>query len=172
MLQHQHAPGQLTNLLRVAVEDSLDAPIRQVAAITVKNLVKADWDEQGETHTCRGTQTLLQEGIGQPARLLAASKHGRPRCSHALLRSNLQIALLGYHADEGKGSSLPEADRAAVRDNLVEGIVRAPPAVRSQLGECAKYVVHTDYPDHWPTLLPSIVAHLSTQVGVRSAGNA
>jgi hypothetical protein len=67
--------------------------------------------------------------------------------------------------DEGKGSSLPEADRAAVRDNLLPGIVHAPPAVRSQLGECAKYVVHTDYPEHWPALLPSIVAHLSTQVG-------
>ena len=70
-------------------------------------------------------------------------------------------------ADEGKGSSLSEADRAAVRDNLLQGIVRAPPAVRSQLGECAKYVVHTDYPQHWPSLLPSIVAHLGTQVSAR-----
>jgi importin-7 len=47
-LQHQHMPGQLTNLLRVAVEDSVDAAVRQVAAITFKNLVKADWDAQGE----------------------------------------------------------------------------------------------------------------------------
>jgi Importin-beta N-terminal domain len=47
-LQYQHSPGQLTNLLRVAVEDSLDAAVRQVAAITFKNLVKADWDAQGE----------------------------------------------------------------------------------------------------------------------------
>ena len=70
-------------------------------------------------------------------------------------------------ADEGKGSSLSEADRAAVRDNLLQGIVRAPPAVRSQLGECAKYVVHTDYPQDWPSLLPSIVAHLGTQVSAR-----
>ena len=61
---------------------------------------------------------------------------------------------------------MSEADRAAVRDNLLQGIVRAPPAVRSQLGECAKYVVHTDYPQRWPALLPSIVAHLGTQVSI------
>lgn len=52
-----------------------------------------------------------------------------------------------------------------MRENLLEGIVRAPPAVRKQLGECAKYVVYCDYPGQWPSLLPSIVAHLSTQVG-------
>lgn len=35
------------NLLRVAVEDSLDVGIRQVAAISFKNLVRKDWDPQG-----------------------------------------------------------------------------------------------------------------------------
>ena len=47
LLQHHHAPGQLTNLLRVAVEDSVDAAVRQVAAITFKNLVKVDWTPRG-----------------------------------------------------------------------------------------------------------------------------
>lgn len=46
-LQFQHAEGQLVNLLRVAVEDSLDVGIRQVAAISFKNLVRKDWDPQG-----------------------------------------------------------------------------------------------------------------------------
>lgn len=45
--QHQHTPGQLTNLLRVAVEDTVDPAVRQVAAITFKNLVKADWMQGG-----------------------------------------------------------------------------------------------------------------------------
>ena len=46
-LQFQHVPGQLVNLLRVAVEDSLDVGIRQVAVITFKNTVKKDWDPLG-----------------------------------------------------------------------------------------------------------------------------
>lgn len=47
LLQFQHVEGQLVNLLRVAVEDSLDVGIRQVAAISFKNLVRKDWDPQG-----------------------------------------------------------------------------------------------------------------------------
>ena len=46
-LQFQHVPGQLVNLLRVAVEDSLDVGIRQVAAITFKNATRKDWDPLG-----------------------------------------------------------------------------------------------------------------------------
>ena len=46
-LQFQHVPGQLVNLLRVAVEDSLDVGIRQVAVITFKNAVKKDWNPLG-----------------------------------------------------------------------------------------------------------------------------
>jgi hypothetical protein len=45
--QFQHEQGQLVNLLRVAVEDSLDVGLRQVAAITFKNLVKQEWDPSG-----------------------------------------------------------------------------------------------------------------------------
>ena len=47
LLQFQHVEGQLVNLLRVAVEDSLDVGIRQVAAISFKNLVRKDWEPQG-----------------------------------------------------------------------------------------------------------------------------
>ena len=52
-LQFQHVPGQLVNLLRVAVEDSLDVGIRQVAVITFKNAVKKDWDPLGAPSTPR-----------------------------------------------------------------------------------------------------------------------
>ena len=47
VLQFQHEQGQLVNLLRVAMEDSLDIGLRQVAAITFKNLVKKEWDPSG-----------------------------------------------------------------------------------------------------------------------------
>jgi hypothetical protein len=36
--------GHLSNLLRVTVEESAEEAVRQVAAITLKNLVKNDWD--------------------------------------------------------------------------------------------------------------------------------
>jgi len=37
----------------VAVEPSLDAGIRQVAAISFKNLVKADWEPHGARRLAR-----------------------------------------------------------------------------------------------------------------------
>lgn len=42
-MQFQHSKGQLVNLLRVAVEPSLDLGTRQAAAISFKNLVRRDW---------------------------------------------------------------------------------------------------------------------------------
>lgn len=45
--QHKHAPGQVVNLLRVALEEGVDPAARQVAAIGFKNLVKRDWASEG-----------------------------------------------------------------------------------------------------------------------------
>ncbi len=64
----------------------------------------------------------------------------------------------------GGPSPIPEADKAAVRDNLLEGIVRAPQVVRTQLGECLKSIVHVDFPERWPGLLPIVLQNLSSQV--------
>jgi hypothetical protein len=64
----------------------------------------------------------------------------------------------------GTPSPIPEQDKAAVRDNLIEAIVRAPQVVRTQLGECLRTIVQTDFPDHWPGLLPIILQNLSFQV--------
>lgn len=47
LVQHKHARGQVVNLLRVALEDSVDPAVRQVAAISFKNLVKRDWAAEG-----------------------------------------------------------------------------------------------------------------------------
>ncbi|KAL3153335.1 hypothetical protein ABBQ38_15508 [Trebouxia sp. C0009 RCD-2024] len=43
----QHTNGNLPNLLRVAVEESLGTTLRQVAAIQIKNIVKRGWDPSG-----------------------------------------------------------------------------------------------------------------------------
>ena len=75
---------------------------------------------------------------------------------------------LGCGRAEASGSAIPEADKVAVRDNLLEGIVRAPPLVRAQLGECLKTVVYSDFPDRWPGILHAIQQQLATQA--RSQG--
>ncbi|EIE23737.1 ARM repeat-containing protein [Coccomyxa subellipsoidea C-169] len=116
LAQFQHVKGQLVNLLRVAVEDSLDVGLRQVAAISFKNLVRKDWDPPGSP------------------------------------------------------SPIPEEDKAAVRDNLLEGIVRAPQVVRTQLGECLKAIVHVDFPESWPGLLPIVLQNLGSQEQQRLYG--
>lgn len=41
--QHEAAPGQVVNLLRVAAEPSVDLGVRQVAAISFKNIAKRNW---------------------------------------------------------------------------------------------------------------------------------
>eukprot|EP00891_Asterochloris_glomerata_P009638 jgi/Astpho2/9638/fgenesh1_pm.00146_%23_24_t len=48
LAQVQHAPGTLTNLLRVAVEGSLPVEVRQQAAIQVKNVSKRAWEATGD----------------------------------------------------------------------------------------------------------------------------
>ena len=39
---------------------------------------------------------------------------------------------------------------------------RCPPLIRSQLGECAKYITYSDFPEQWPGLLPSVLASLGS----------
>ena len=68
--QYQHQPGHLTGLLRVAVEPSLEPGIRQVAAISFKNLVKADWEPAGVRRVVRLSFSLR---CGPSAELSAAS---------------------------------------------------------------------------------------------------
>jgi importin-7 len=67
-------------------------------------------------------------------------------------------------------SPFSEQDKAAVRDLLLQGISHAPPLIRSQLYEADKAVVHHDFPDKWPTLLPSIVAALQSGDQAAMAG--
>ena len=42
--------------------------------------------------------------------------------------------------------------------------MRAPPLVRTQLGESIKAIASKDFPEHWPGLLPSVLQNLSSQV--------
>ncbi|KAG0567157.1 hypothetical protein KC19_7G115500 [Ceratodon purpureus] len=58
---------------------------------------------------------------------------------------------------------ISDTDKATVRENLMEAIVQAPSIIRVQLGECLKTVIHADYPEQWPALLPAIFNNLKSQ---------
>ena len=68
----------------------------------------------------------------------------------------------GWDSADGK-AALSAADKAAVRDNLVEAMVVAVPVVRTQLGLCLRSIAQIDYPGNWPGLLPAICANMQQQ---------
>lgn len=170
LLQCKHARGQVVNLLRVALEDSVDAPVRQVAAISFKNLVKRDWSVEGASSNLLQRRTEctaageLQSGRRRGWRW--ASDVGRQlgTCAAPAHLSHFPPAVAAAAAAEGKVSPLAEEDKAAVREVMVDGVTRAPHAVRVQLGECVRSLVYSDYPQHWPGLLPQVVTYLTSQV--------
>ena len=66
---------------------------------------------------------------------------------------------------EGQVSPLAAEDKEAVRGLMLEGVTRAPHAVRVQLGECIRSLVYVDYPEQWPGLLAQVHQYLVSQVG-------
>lgn len=82
------------NLLRVAVEDSLDVGIRQVAAITFKNATRKDWDPLGAL--LLHLLTLLAQRAFSPylAPCQTAVRHLRTNSMQSLAASRLLSSLL------------------------------------------------------------------------------
>uniref|UniRef100_A0A061RWK7 Putative importin-7 n=1 Tax=Tetraselmis sp. GSL018 TaxID=582737 RepID=A0A061RWK7_9CHLO len=119
LTQHQHAKGQIVNLLRASVEDGVEETVRQVAAISFKNAIKRGWDSTEED--------------GQPRRF-------------------------------------DDEDKAVVRSHLLEAIIRAPPKIKVQLGECLKSIVYSDYPEKWPDLLGGVVENMKSAEQARLHG--
>lgn len=69
--QHEQLPGQAVQLLRVAAEDTVDAGIRHMAAITFKNLVKRSWEkseshESGELMRCPALAVKVAKRVATP----------------------------------------------------------------------------------------------------------
>lgn len=148
LVQHKHARGQVVNLLRVALEDSVDPAVRQVAAISFKNLVKRDWAAEGACCWGKGPTgdaqcwlaVLPQRGCAKRRFHKAVLSALLPSCCAAFLchcsRSPLADAPVPLHcaaAAEGKQSPLADEDKAAVREVMLEGVTRAPHAVRVQV---------------------------------------
>jgi importin-7 len=63
---------------------------------------------------------------------------------------------------EKQPRTFAEGDQAAVRERLLDGVCHAPTNVRLQLEECLKVVVVHDYPNRWPSLLPSLQVALTS----------
>lgn len=72
----------------------------------------------------------------------------------------------GSEEDAADAPALAEADRAAVRANLLEALMAAPHAVQVQLGDAFKAVAYADYPERWPALLPAVQEALAQAAGV------
>ena len=81
----------------------------------------------------------------------------------ALHPPNLSLALTGAEGRAAAASPLAESDKATVRAAMLEGVTRAPHAVRVQLGECCRSLVYSDYPQHWPQLLEQVQQYLVSQ---------
>ncbi|KAL8157667.1 hypothetical protein AgCh_002392 [Apium graveolens] len=63
----------------------------------------------------------------------------------------------------GEQSKILPADKELVRQNILVFIVQVPPLLRLQLGECLKTIIHSDYPEQWPSLLHWVKHSLQAQ---------
>jgi len=140
--QHEAVPGLIVALLRVAMLEraggGLDMGVRQVAVIQFKNTVKRRWEASSESAS--------GDAGGDPAAVAPQAATTPPAST----------------------PPLAEADRVAVRENLLEALMAAPHAVQVQLGDAFKAIAYCDFPERWPSLLPGIQSALA---GAAAAGS-
>ncbi|CAD6250991.1 unnamed protein product [Miscanthus lutarioriparius] len=65
--------------------------------------------------------------------------------------------------DPDESLKVLESDKAMVRENILGFIVQVPPLLRAQLGESIKTIIHSDYPEQWPSLLHWVSHNLDLQ---------
>ncbi|XP_062219051.1 importin beta-like SAD2 [Phragmites australis] len=65
--------------------------------------------------------------------------------------------------DPDESQKVLESDKAMVRENILGFIVQVPPLLRAQLGESIKTIIHSDYPEQWPSLLHWVTHNLELQ---------
>eukprot|EP00210_Caulerpa_lentillifera_P002538 g2435.t1 len=58
---------------------------------------------------------------------------------------------------------LPEQDKAQIKGNILEALIRSPETIRNQLLEILKTIVSTDFPERWPELKVAVIQGLHTQ---------
>ena len=110
-----------------------------MASISFKNAVKKEWPPADD-------EEELTLGPASSAALSSPSANGGA----------------GGGGGGARAGRLEEGEKAAVRGSVLEGLIRAPPLVRSQLAEAFKVMVQADYPERWPGLLEAVVANLQS----------
>ncbi|KAJ4814853.1 Importin beta-like SAD2 [Rhynchospora pubera] len=66
-------------------------------------------------------------------------------------------------SEPGEPQRILESDKAMLREHILGFVVQVPSLLRSQLGESIKTIVHSDYPEQWPSLLSWIKTNLEAQ---------
>jgi len=104
------------SLLHIVMDAGVEPPVRQAAAIYLKNLAASHWVEKP------------------------------------------------YDPVRDKGQPVPfsvhEQDRALIRENLVEAVVRATEVLRLQLSVTTSLVIKADFPGRWPQVVDRISIYL------------
>ncbi|MCL7040799.1 hypothetical protein MKW94_018897 [Papaver nudicaule] len=65
--------------------------------------------------------------------------------------------------DPDEQQKILPGDKEMVRENILAFITQVPPLLRAQLGECLKTIIHSDYPEQWPSLLQWVKHNLQDQ---------
>ncbi|KAL5212551.1 hypothetical protein ABZP36_023398 [Zizania latifolia] len=65
--------------------------------------------------------------------------------------------------DPEESQKVSESDKSMVRENILGFIVQVPPLLRAQLGESIKTIIHSDYPEQWPSLLHWVTHNLESE---------
>eukprot|EP00879_Flechtneria_rotunda_P022091 GHRR01023309.1.p1 GENE.GHRR01023309.1~~GHRR01023309.1.p1 ORF type:complete len:1020 (+),score=395.54 GHRR01023309.1:417-3476(+) len=82
-----------------------------------------------------------------------------------------QVAKRYWEAENDKPTQVLAAeDKQLVRENLLEAIIRVPHIIQSQLNEVLITIVYCDYPEAWPGLLETTMAHLTSNEEARMHG--
>eukprot|EP00051_Salpingoeca_urceolata_P014441 m.183859 g.183859 ORF g.183859 m.183859 type:complete len:978 (+) comp18088_c0_seq1:151-3084(+) len=62
----------------------------------------------------------------------------------------------------GPPAIISPGDREAIKQKVVELMLRLPESMQKQLSETIAIIGKSDFPDKWPNLLPDMVAHFAT----------
>lgn len=52
--------------------------------------------------------------------------------------------------------SIPESDKQAIRDNLIEAVIHSPDPIRAQLIVCVRTITTQDFPEKWSAIVDKV----------------
>ncbi len=64
--------------------------------------------------------------------------------------------------EEGVGGVVQDGEKEQIRQHIVDLMLRAPGKVRSQISEALTIISDYDFPDRWPSLLPTMLEKLNS----------